>query len=38
MEVVDEDGGTACSVRSGAGNRDRLVVGWPNTIRRENKE
>jgi hypothetical protein len=38
LEVVDEDGGIACSTRSEADNRDGLVAVWPKTSRRENKE
>jgi hypothetical protein len=37
LEVVNEDGGTTRSVRSGADDRDGLVAGWPKTSRRETK-
>jgi hypothetical protein len=29
LDVVDEDGGTACLARDGANGRDALVAGWP---------
>jgi hypothetical protein len=29
LDVVAEDGGTACSVRNGTVGRDGLVAGWP---------
>jgi hypothetical protein len=28
LDVVDEDGGTTCSVRKGTNGRDALVTGW----------
>jgi hypothetical protein len=28
LDVVDEDGGTACSARNGIDGRDGLVAGW----------
>jgi hypothetical protein len=36
LDVVDEDGGTACSARNGTDGRDGLVAGWPRTSWREN--
>jgi hypothetical protein len=29
LDVVDEDGGTACSARNGTDGREGLVAGWP---------
>jgi hypothetical protein len=37
LDVVDEDGGIACSARNGTDGRDGLVAGWPKTSWRENK-
>jgi hypothetical protein len=37
MEVVDEDGETACSASGQSNGRDGLVAGWPKTNRREYK-
>jgi hypothetical protein len=33
MEVVDEDGETACSASGQSNGRDELVAGWPKTSR-----
>jgi hypothetical protein len=38
LNIVSEDGWTACSVRNGADRRDGLVAGWLKTSKRENKE
>jgi hypothetical protein len=29
LDVVDEDGGTACAARNETDGRDALVAGWP---------
>jgi hypothetical protein len=33
LDVVDEDGGIACSTRNGTYGRDGLVEGWPRLAR-----
>jgi hypothetical protein len=33
LDVVDEDGGTACSARNGTDGRDALVAVWPRLAR-----
>jgi hypothetical protein len=37
LDVVNEDGGTTCSVWNGKDGRDGLVAGGPKTSWRENK-
>jgi hypothetical protein len=38
MEVVDEDGETACLASGRSNGRDGLVAGWPKTSRRGKQE
>jgi hypothetical protein len=38
MEVVDEDGKTACSASGRSNGRDGLVAGWTKTSRRGKQE
>jgi hypothetical protein len=37
LDIVDEDGETACSARNRTNVRDGLGVGWPKTSWRETK-
>jgi hypothetical protein len=37
LEVVDEDGETACSVSGRSDNGDGLVAGWPKLAERKTK-